>query len=259
MLKPKTRNQQKDWYQAWQTATDMVSYNRIQEITTEALGWLHKSTKGQKVAYGWSGGKDSLVLQKLCETVGIKDAVLCITDLEYNPFLEHVSKTKPSYCQVWKNKRLNLAWLNKNPDMLFPTEQSTTQKYFKLIQQKGCREYFFANQLDQMVIGRRKADGNYCPNRQYTIKSGYTQNLPIMDWSHEELFAFMQYNNIPLPAFYLWEDGFKVGTGTWSKMRRNEDRPTMNDCWAYVYRYDPETVIHASRVLESAKQFIKGL
>lgn len=259
MIGRKQRSRQVDWQKTFDNIEQLVPKSRIDELESEAVEWITKTTRGKKVAYGWSGGKDSQVLRNLCELAGVNRSALFVTDLEYKDFMDFVQKHKPENCAVI-NRGLDLEWLAANQKtMLFPTETKHVDKYMTMIQRNGLNAYYKANQLEQVLMGRRRADGNFAPKRLYTTKSGITRNLPIYRWEHTDILAYIHYRNLPLPKIYSYEDGFKVGTGTWSKMKRNADRPTLNDCYAYVYRYDPQAIIKAAEYIESAKQFLRGL
>lgn len=258
MIGRKQKSKQADWKTVFENIADIVPKSRIERLEREAVEWLRRTTKGQKVAYAWSAGKDSQVIRHLCELAGINRSALCICNLEYKDFMDFVNEHKPEGLTII-NQGLDLEWLAANQEKyLFPTETKHVDKYMTLIQRNGINNYYKENHLDQIIMGRRRADGNFAPERLYTTKSGITRNLPIYQWEHADVLAYIHYRNLPLPKIYEYEDGFKVGTGAWSKMKRNKDRPTLNDCYEYVYRYDKAAIEKAATYIESAKQFIRG-
>lgn len=251
----KQNSKQSHWIEAVENIENLVSFDRVKELEREAVEWLKQSTKGKKVAYGWSGGKDSQVLRYICEKAGITDAVLVTTELEYTDFYDFVEEHAPKGLTTLY-RGFDWEYIKKNPKYLFPKDTKLIEKYWAKIQRVGCRDYYFNNDIEQMIIGRRKADGNYCPKRIYSVKSGYTQNLPLMDWTHEEMLAYIHYYNVPLPKIYEYDDGYFEGSGCFTKLARNDERKTIADCWAYIYKHDKEAVYRASKHLTSAKNYL---
>ena len=78
------------------------------------------------------------------------------------------------------------------------------------MQHRGQAIYYKEHQLDMIMLGRRKADGNYVGKGSniYTDSKGVTRYSPLSDWTHEEILAFIHYYKIPLPPFYEWSNGY---------------------------------------------------
>lgn len=256
-IRMKQRSTQSEWLNAWNNIENYVSESHIKRLTFNTVNELIISTTGKKVAYGWSGGKDSIVLQRICELAGVRRSVLFTTEIEYKDFNEYVAENAPEGLETI-NTGMGLEWLKKNQEnYLFPTEQKYVTNYYNLIQRKGLKKYFFDNNLDQIILGVRTMDGNHVPSKLMIDNDGYTRNAIIRDWTNEEILAFLKYNRLELPKIYFYKDGFREGTGPWSKLRRNKNR-SLNDCWRYVYEYDPEAVVKASKYFESARTFLEG-
>ena len=113
------------------------------------------------------------------------------------------------------------------------------------------------NSLNIIILGRRKADGNYTgPKGQniYTNKQGVTRYSPIVDWSHEEVLAVCHYFSGALPPTYHWPNGFVVGTGAWPARQWTG---SIANGWQEVYTIDTSIVIKAAKYIPSALEFLR--
>ena len=57
----------------------------------------------------------------------------------------------------------------KHPSMLFPQDSATAAKWFSIVQHRAQAQYYKENDLDVLLLGRRRADGNYCGKGSNTI------------------------------------------------------------------------------------------
>ena len=107
-----------------------------------------------------------------------------------------------------------------------------------------------------MLLGRRKADGNYVGKGDniYTNGQGITRYSPLSDWSHEQILAFIHYYNVALPPFYEWKNGYYCGTHPWAARQRT---CSIENGWKEVYQIDSSIVIEAAEYIQSAKDFLK--
>ena len=81
---------------AWQNIEQLVSRDEAQALVASTVNDIKLKTAGQLVAYAWSGGKDSLALQYVCEQAGIHRCVFCTSKaLEYPAFLQWVYQYHP--------------------------------------------------------------------------------------------------------------------------------------------------------------------
>lgn len=241
---------------AWQHIEDLVSYDEAAALVAKTVRRIREQTAGKKVGYAWSGGKDSLALQYVCELAGVTDCVLGIArDLEYPAFLEWVEENKPKGLRIWSNDTLTMKWLSEHPDMLFPAKSSRAARWFSLIQHKAQAWFFKTMDLDMIILGRRKQDGNYIgKDGVYTDGKGVTRFSPIADWKHEEILAVIHYfmaDNIP--PIYGWKNGFTVGTGCFAARQYCK---SVKQGWQEVYEIDPTVVERAAQHIESAREFI---
>lgn len=255
-LKKRKVNPESHWLEVWENIDKIISRDHIKRLTFDTVDELITSTAGKKVAYGWSGGKDALVLEKICDMSGIQDRLLIKTDLEYHDFLDFLNERIDDRTTV-VTTRHDIEWLSKNPENLFPFDRKYVGDYMVELRRQ-MEKHFFNNNLDQFIIGLRIADGNNVPSRIIENKNGYTKNSPIKDWTHEELLAFIYYHDIELPKIYSYERTFNNSTGPYYKMIRKKGEPIENK-WDYLYRHDKLRMKEAARYFESAYEYLGGI
>lgn len=149
-----------DWINAMQHIEDLVKKEELDVLVDQTVSEILEQTEGKKVAFAWSGGKDSLVLEKVCEMAGIHDCLMAVCDLEYPAFVEWVESHKPKKLEII-NTGQDMDWLLKHQNMLFPQKSNVAAQWFHMVQHRGQARYYKAHDLDMLLLGRRRADGNY--------------------------------------------------------------------------------------------------
>lgn len=244
------------WAEVWARITRIVSKAEIDRLVDQTCEEIARTVRGKTVAFGWSGGKDSQAIRGVCEMVGITPCLMAMSNLEYPAFLRWVTDQMPWDLSII-NVGLDLPWLSKHPEMLFPQDSKTAAKWFKLIQHTAQEIYFKREKLDVLLVGRRKQDGNYMGRDGtgfYTNGKGITRYAPIRNWTHEQIMAFCVYYDYPLPPIYGWPNGWVVGTGAWAA--RQWTGSTENG-WQEIWRIDKSLVIEAADYLPSARIFLE--
>lgn len=254
MLGRKQRIKNEDWISTLENIEDVVSQSEINKLAKKTISVIKAAAKGKRAAYAWSAGKDSIVLGKLCEQAGITECLIGVCDLEYPAFMAWINENKPEKCEII-NVGLGLDWLAAHENMLFPQDSATAAKWFSLVQHQAQRQYFKDHELDMLLLGRRRADGNYVGKGSniYTDGKGVTRYSPLADWTHEHILAYIHYNNIPLPPIYGWKNGFLCGTHPWPARQWTG---SIDDGWQEVYDIDSSIVQLAAEKIESAKRFL---
>lgn len=244
------------WIDTMKHIEEYISRDELDELTDKTIEDIKKATKGKTAAFAWSGGKDSLVLQKLCEEAGAPQCMLTITDLEYPAFLQWVTEHMPNELEVL-NTGQDLDWLAKHQNMLFPQDSATAAKWFHYVQHRGQDRYYRDHKLDMILLGRRRADGNYVGKNSniYTTAKGVTRYSPISDWGHEEVLAFIHYHEMDLPPFYGWKSGYYCGTHPWPARQWTG---SIENGWQEVYDIDHSIVEQAADVIPGARKFLEG-
>lgn len=172
-------------------------------------------------------------------------SVFVMSNLEYPAFLAWVTENMPDGLEVL-NTGQDLDWLAKNQHMLFPQDAVTALRWFKIVQHTGQTIYFRKHRLDLIMLGRRRADGNFVGKDSiYTNRAGVTRYSPLSDWTHEDVLALIERDKLPLPPIYGWPRGFQVGTGPWPA---RQFTGSMENGWREVHL--------AAAVLPSAAAFL---
>lgn len=257
MLGRKQRVGNSDWLETMKNIETIITKEELDKKVKETVKEIKAKTKGKNCAFAWSGGKDSLVLEKICYMAGIHECVLVICDLEYKAFLQWVTDHMPECLEVVDTGQ-DMEWLVKHQQMLFPQNCNIAAQWFHIVQHRGQEKYYKSQELDVMLLGRRKADGNYVGKGDniYTNGQGVTRYSPLSDWTHEEILAFIHYNDIDLPPFYEWGNGYYCGTHPWPARQWTG---SIANGWKEVYEIDHAIVEEAAQYLDSAKSFLESV
>lgn len=244
------------WVEAFANIEQEVTAEEIDKLEAATVESIKSTVSGKHAAFGWSGGKDSLVIAKLCELADVGESLFAHSELEYPAFLKWCLKNKPKGCEV-VNVGLDLEWLSKHKEMLFPQDAKTAYRWYQLIQQTAIRRYFRSNKLDYIIVGHRTADGNYVGKggNISTNGAGVVRYSPIADWTHEQLLAYIHYRNIPMPPIYGWKNGYKCGTHSWPGRTHTQ---SIERGFSEVYEIDKSIVKQAAEVLPEARHFLEG-
>lgn len=245
------------WLKAMETIEDSISREELNRLADATIQDIKTRVKGKRAAYAWSGGKDSIVLGNLCEAAGVVDSMIGVCDLEYPDFVAWIEANKPTGCKVI-NTHQGMDWLADHQEMLFPQNSATAGRWFSLVQHRAQRIYSKSHALDLIILGRRKADGNYVGQGTniYTDGKGVTRFSPLATWSHEHVLAYIHYHQLPLPPIYEWKNGYLCGTHPWPARQWTG---SVENGWREVYDIDPSIVIEAAEKIESARAFLKGV
>lgn len=252
ILKKKYKNTQEEWLEVYKNIENYVSREEIEDKIQEAIKKIKKIIKGKKVAYAWSGGKDSIALQIIMEKMGINKGVCAISrKFEYSDFLEYINAHLPSGIEI-VDKEISFDYLNKHRELIFPQNKKDLAKWYKLVQHNIQNEYFKKNKLDILILGRRLQDGNYVGiNGIYTKNNDITIYSPIYDWKHEDILAILHYYKKELPSFYFTDDGFNNGTHNILTRLGNE-----KEILKFLAKYEKEKVIFLKNNLDKVKEII---
>lgn len=231
----------------WERITELVSREEAQ-AAVEAAAAEMRSVLGSKLrpALAWSGGKDSLAVEVVYEASGYPMRGVCsvASDLEFPAMLEYQQTRHPENVVLINRHDLNLDWLAKNPRYCFPKKGNDAQVYTVEVTRWGQHEYQHRVHPDVMIMGRRKADGNWFDrSNPYNISKnshGMVSYSPIRDWSHELTLAVVRYSGKPLPVPYGYPFGWTTGGGPWPGRR-------MPDPWHNTWVADPSVVERAAR------------
>jgi 3'-phosphoadenosine 5'-phosphosulfate sulfotransferase (PAPS reductase)/FAD synthetase len=244
---------QADWLRAYRNAPQHVSTADVERLIEQTVTQIKHVCQGKTVGVAWSGGKDSLVLERIMALAGYSDSVLVLTHLEYPAFVRWVHAHQPPHLTIVHTYH-DLAWLRAHPDMLFPRDSAVSARWFHQVQHAGQDLFFRKHRLHVLALGRRRIEGNYCGNGGlYTTSKGVTRYSPLMLWTHEQIFAALHYFDCPLPPCYTWPRGFAVGTGPWAKRRFHS---SLEYVWSELWEIDQTIVLEAAKVLPAAAAYL---
>lgn len=256
ILGRKQRIKNSEWLNAMENIESLVAKKDLESLVKKTVADIKRKTKGKKAAFAWSAGKDSLVLGQICHMAGINACVLVVCNLEYPAFLKWVEANKPPELEII-NTGQDLRWLSNHPHMLFPQDSKTAAQWFHIVQHRGQARYYKDHELDVLLLGRRRADGNYVGKGEniYTNGQGVTRYSPLSEWSHEQVLAFIHYYNVALPPIYEWKNGYLCGTHPWAARQWTG---SVENGWKEVYEIDRSVVKEAAEHIPSAKEFLES-
>ena len=168
-----------------------------------------------------------------------------------------IEENKPDGLEVI-NTGQDTEWLIKHPEMLFPKGSKIAARWFSIVQHRAQAKYYRAHGLDMILLGRRRADGNYCGRGDniYTDGKGVTRYSPLAAWKHEAVLGFIHYYHLPMPPIYDWPNGYLCGTHPWPARQWTV---SSENAWKEIYCIDPNIVTDAAKSIESASQYLQSL
>lgn len=244
------------WLDAVRDIEKLVTKDELDEAVATVSKQLRATVSGKNVAFAWSGGKDSIVLADICAKNGITKCVYAHAgELEYPAFLKWCLENRPADCEVI-DVGLNLEWLAKHPYLLFPRNCRTAYRWYQLVQQTAIRKYFREHKLDMILVGHRKADGNYVGRGTNISRNGagVVRYSPLADWTHELVLAYIHYYGLALPPIYGWENGYRCGTHPWPARMYTA---SIGEGFREVYAIDPTVVEKAAAYIPEARHFLR--
>lgn len=246
--------------EAWRESitSPVLTKEEVENKAKETIADIKKFLKGKKTAVAYSGGKDSVVLKHLVDRATKEtQTFIVLSNMEYPSFEEWLKPHIEAGLSVVR-REIKSEWLAQNEHMVFPRKANDKAKWYQMIQHRGQSQYAKANDIEVMVLGRRKADGNYVGRgaNYYQKKSeSFIRYSPIADWSHEETMAYIHYHNIDLPPIYKFPNGFINGTHPFpARPNTKDDEQAYNELW----EIDKTLIERLSNVKESAKMYMKA-
>lgn len=246
-----------DWRIARDRARAHVTDTELDALIDDTVHAITAQARTARIAYAWSGGKNSQVLAWLMGRAGIHQSVMGVTaGLEWPAMTTWRAQHLPLGCDVY-TVPVGLPWLATRSHMLFPQGRHGAW-WPALVDHRAQARYFHREALDVLAVGRRRVDGNYTGAHgadRYTNADGVTRWSPIAHWTHEQVFALIDRERLPMPPCYRWPRGFQVGTGAWPARQWTDDTAHgFAECWAI----DPSVVCDAATVLPRAAAWMRA-
>lgn len=225
----KQGSQNDQWIELYKNCTSIISKSEIDLLTIKAIKEIRSVIKKygfKKIGYAWSGGKDSIVLLDIIRKSGIDvfGGFSVIHQNEFPQFERWLYDNAPNDLEFMYSEAMSLEWFNDNIEVLFPMTTKNKSK-FTPVWRKEQAEWFLKNDIDVLLLGRRKEDGNICKKNKYgdyiaTNKKGIVKFDVIAEWNHEQTLAYIKYNDLKLPPIYQYPNGWLFGTHPWTERRR---------------------------------------
>lgn len=118
VLGKKQSAKNEDFLNVWNNIEQLVSREEAERLVASAVSDIRSKTAGKRVAYAWSGGKDSLALQVVCERAGINQCVLCTASkIEYPGFVDWCKANGPKGLTIVDNPALDVKYVADHPEM----------------------------------------------------------------------------------------------------------------------------------------------
>ncbi len=242
-----------DWLYAVEHIEELISPEEVEIYAAKAAERISQACSGKKVAYAWSGGKDSIVLGDILAKLGITEGYFAYCDLDYPAFISWVKANRPAGVTMM-HTGYNLEWLAKHQELIFATGH-TGQRWHQISQKGPFTEMFFSHGLELLLLGHRVIDGNVCgPEGFIRKKTGEVRYNPLYDWPHEAILGYIHYHGLSLPPFYGWKDGYVQGTHAWPE---RDHCKTLHQGYQEVYDIDSSIIIEAARYIPSALDFLR--
>lgn len=250
----------------WNHCLEIVSAERLDELEETAVKRAKEiATKVGVIGYGYSGGKDSLVLANIMKVAGLESLphFCSLYAFEYPVMDNWLLKNAPAGTDFVKSELYGVDFLNKNPRYLFPDLTDTKVRYeYTRSWRPQEVQWVRKNKITNMFYGRRIDDGNYCGKKEDGIYVNRNLGVPltswhiIADWKLPEVMAYMKSRELELPPIYDFPKGWRYGTHAWTE--RNLVDGSVNRTFEDVYAIDKEAVINAAKDgLIAAQDFLK--
>lgn len=224
-------------------STKLYSKSDIKNLEQDCLRKISERIGTLKTAYGYSSGKESIVILHLCKQLGIPGVIINSADPRMHyPVMRSWVKREIKKHGVHQHPRpITLEWLGQHPNQVFSRSSSDSQKWFARTHQTGLREYYKQNNLDLIILGRRKQDGNVMgrgsQSEGYTDQKNFTYYFPLASWTHAQVFAYLDHNNLKLPPRYSWTNGYLNESFYWASLKH---KGPIAESWRHVFKYYPE-------------------
>lgn len=254
-LKAKHYNTQSEWMYVWNHYDEIRTKAQIEELIAETVAEIHAVCDGKNAAYAWSGGKDSIALQIVCEDAGIKKGFCAYNPLYFSESINFFITHKPDGIVLYDSGE-DVNWLAEHPAFLFPKGGSlrwnvrTHLKYQPIY----CKE----NNIDILMMGKRSQDGNVVAKELvHTSPQGVNIYCPIRKWTHEDVICAIRYRGKELSPIYFTEEGFHYGDTKFAVMSPFKGE-SVSTAWHRIYKIEPQKVFDSATAgIPSAIQYLK--
>lgn len=257
ILKAKHFNPESAWRYVWDNYTEFRTKDEVESLIEQTVAETKSVCSGHKPAYAWSGGKDSIAMQIVCEEAGINNGFCAYNQLFFSESIDFFFKNKPKGI-VMIDTGEDYDWLARHPSFLFPP--SSTNNWSERTHLKCQTDYVKKYGADLILMGKRTQDGNWVP-KDSLIKvgaNGVPIYCPIRNWTHEDVICAIRYRGKTISNFYFKDGGgFHYGDTKFALMSPMKGE-TVSDAWNRIYKLEPEKVVRSAEAgIPSAIEYLR--
>ena len=262
-LKAKASARSEEWAYAFQHIEDYISKAEVEDCYKQTLDFIKRTIKGRKAGFGWSGGKESIVLADLMRDAGVSTCCFVFnSNLYYRSYAEWALQHMPEGLQVFdRADDFNFAVMSRKGIDAFSENAADYNRFMDMNHRSAYPVFCKRNGLDMFIMGRRKTDNNVCGKApDYILRAKgrpYDSFSPMAEWSVEEVLGYIHYfrgGYEALPPQYQYFRGWHLGSDSPIFLRLGD--MTRTEMWAEVYKNEPALVERAAKHLQSARDFL---
>lgn len=258
----KQRSSNDDWEALYNDSINIPKAN-IEFLAKKTIMDMHSVIKKygfERIAYCWSGGKDSLVMYDLIRRGKVPmtcGGVCVIHDNEFPSFEAFLKRSAPVDVEFRYTHDISFDLIEKDIEYLFPNKKKYKYAY-TADWRKQQFKFYRDNNLDVLFTGRRTQDGNICRKNKHgdyiaTNKLGVVKYDPLAEWKHEDIMAYIRHHNIILPEIYFYPNGFRFGTHPWTERRRLNG--SFYDTFDEIMLLEPTVLLNARGKLSIVDEY----
>lgn len=262
-LKDKTHASSDEWAYAFEHIEEFITRQEVIDRFSQTCDFVRKSVRGHTPGFGWSGGKESVVLADIMREVGI--TICCFgfnSCLSYPSFVEWALRNMPKGCEVYDcSKQFNYAVMNERNMEAFSDDLRAYQRFIDLNDRTVYPRFCKRHNLDMFIMGTRKADNNICgkaPEYITTAKNrDWVRFSPMAEWTTEEVLGYIRFFKGGYEALapqYGYPNGWHNGSD--APIYLHLEGKNRQQMWAEVYANDKRVVERAAKWLPSAQAFL---
>jgi len=174
----------------------------VNDLEKEAIGFIQMAAQkaGTELLVGFSGGKDSIVLEHLARQAGVKNLVVYSATRMDPPEVVRFIKTYYPDCQFAQAKKTFFKSIpNRNPPLIYARWCCS---YLKKLSGR------FPHKHRLMGIRKEESSKRSKYSRINVFKKlDYTQYYPIFDWPVWAIWDYIEKHKLPYPPLY--DEGFE--------------------------------------------------
>ena len=265
-LRDKTHARSSEWAYAFEHIEDFISRQEVVERFQQTVELTAKVTRGHKCGFGWSGGKESVVLEDIMQRLGIKTCCIGFNScLSYPSFVRYVSTHMPQGCEVFDfAERINWKTMQEKGMEAFSDDLREYSHWINISDRTAYPEFCKRNGIDMFIMGKRKGDNNICGKAPWYITTAknrpYVTFSPMAEWTTEEVLGYIRYfkgGYRALAPQYTYRNGWHNGSD--SPIYLDLEGRTRHQMWADVWMNSHELVERAAEYIDSAREYINSL